>query len=70
MTDAFTQGMLLQCQCDLAALQTEVEAMKSANKDREMNGYSMAYGDAAFQQKADEMRGIGNQARELGQRGS
>lgn len=70
MIDSFTQGMLLQALADLCACGSEVEGMKAKNKERESQGYSLAYGEEAFQEKANEMRSIGNQARELGQRGS
>jgi hypothetical protein len=68
MINGFTQGMLLQSLCDLCALGSEVEGMKAKNKERESQGYSLAYGEEAFNEKANEMRSIGNYARELAQR--
>lgn len=70
MTDAFTQGMLLQCQCDLEALKAEIEGMKAKNIERVSNGHSLAYGEEAFSNIASQMASIGHNARELGQRGS
>ncbi len=68
--DAFTQGMLLQVSCDLMALVAETEGMKSHNKNMEWGKAPMRYNEEDFFKKADEMRSLGNFARELGQRGS
>ncbi len=68
MIDGFTQGTLLQALCDLCALGSEVEGTKAKNKERESQGYSLAYGEEAFQKKAEEMRSIGVFAHDLAQR--
>lgn len=65
MLDTFAQGTLLQALCDLCALGSEVEGMKAKNKERESQGYSLAYGEDAFQSKAEEMRSIGVFARKI-----
>lgn len=67
MPDTFAQGILLQALCDLCALGSEVEGMKAKNKERESQGYSLAYGEEAYQKKADEMRSIGIYARQIAQ---
>jgi hypothetical protein len=36
----------------------EVEAMKAANKEREMNGEALAYPEKAFMELANDVRGI------------
>lgn len=70
MIDSFTQGMLLRHLCNLMAAGSEVEGMKAKNKERESQGYSLAYGEEAFNEKANEMRNIGNEAVNLARRGS
>ena len=40
------------------ALETEVQGMIAENKDRELNGYAMAYDDSIFAAFANEMREI------------
>lgn len=70
MIDSFTQGMLIQCLCDLAALQAEVEGMKATNKELEWGKAPPRYQAQDFMNLASDMMSIGNQAREFGQRGS
>jgi hypothetical protein len=38
------------------AVQAEIEGMKSCNADRERGDHSMAYGDTAFFEKAEELK--------------
>ena len=37
------------------SIQAEIEGMKACNKDRELNGASMAYDDAAFNECAERL---------------
>ena len=42
----------------ILAIQAEIEAMKIANLERKEQGYVFAYDEAAFQEKAEELRTI------------
>ena len=47
--DAWLQGIEILC---------ELEAMKSLNKERELNGFSIGYSEAAFYNLADKVKEI------------
>lgn len=38
------------------AIQAEIEAMKTLNLERQMGNWSLAYTEADFQQKAEELK--------------
>lgn len=40
----------------ILAIQAEIEGMKAENTQREQTNYSLAYTDADFQAKAEELR--------------
>lgn len=40
------------------ALQAEIEGMKAENKFREMEGHSLSYNEASFQEKAEKLRNV------------
>lgn len=42
------------------AVQAEIEGMKAENKQREQQGYSMAWNESEFCQKAEELRNLAN----------
>ena len=51
---------------ELQALITEREAMLALNIERENHGYSLAYGEEAFQELADKIRALKNAGGENG----
>ena len=53
MTDYTVKRLAL-----VLAVQAEIEGMKAENADREHMVYSMAYSDADFREKAEELRTI------------
>ena len=53
MTDASVKRLAL-----ILAVQAEIEGMKAANMDRDYPAESVAYDDAAFQAKAEELRNL------------
>lgn len=42
----------------IMAVMVEVEGMKVCNSDRLFKGYSLAYGELAFMNKADEIKAL------------
>ncbi len=48
-SDVFTRARLLQIEC-------KMQGMVAENKQREHQGYSMAYGEDAFQEVQDEIQ--------------
>ena len=49
---------LLAKQAEIEAIKTEVQGMIALNQHRLSQGESIAYVDDAFQEKADELRGV------------
>ena len=44
----------------ILAIQAEIEGMKAENTQRDQMNYSLAYTDADFQSKAEELRVLAN----------
>ena len=64
----FLEGRIHSLNAEVEALKIEVEAMNAANLERERQGKAPAYGEEAYQKKADEFRGVAFQIRELADR--
>ena len=52
------KAWLLMQYAEIEAIKAEIEAMKTLNKERELNDYSLAYYEAAFLDKAVMLRKI------------
>uniref|UniRef100_A0A6M3LF93 Uncharacterized protein n=1 Tax=viral metagenome TaxID=1070528 RepID=A0A6M3LF93_9ZZZZ len=57
---------LLAYFADIQAVMVEVDAMKVANIEREAHGYSLAFNEAAFLEKAQYLFAIRNILRKFG----
>ncbi|MFA5381816.1 MAG: hypothetical protein WC356_01530 [Candidatus Micrarchaeia archaeon] len=66
--EAFEASLLLATYIEAMAVQAEIEAMKAANSDRERRGEVQAYPEEAFQEKAQYLFALVNQARKQGMR--
>lgn len=52
------KAWLLAQQAEIEAIKTEVQGMVAFNQDRISQSKTVAYGDMAFQKKADELRSV------------
>lgn len=59
------EEQILAKQAELLALFTEMEGMVAENKSREYLGQYIAYHEDAFIVKAEEMRAVANQIKQM-----
>ena len=60
--ETFQVGMLLSTMIEAMAVNAEIEAMKAANLFRQCRGEVIAYDDDAFEEKAQRLWSLSNQA--------
>ena len=64
--DEILLSRILALKVQAAAINAEIEGMKAENIERISYGQSAAYSDVNFQEKAEELRVIGNELIEEG----
>ena len=56
---------LLQKYAEIEVIKLEVLSMRTANKERELNGAALAYNDGNFQEKANDIIAISEYLRDF-----